>query len=67
MKYKNAIKAGKLANGWERGKGSVVHLVPEQYVYCGGTAACGERPAIAWSEREDLVVTCKKCLKAVTK
>lgn len=67
MRYKSAIKAGKLANGEERGKGSVVHLVSEDSLYYGTAAMCGERPAITWSERENLSVTCKKCLKIINK
>lgn len=57
-----AIKAGKLANGAERGKGAVVHAChgPEPYLE---KALCGEAPKIQWSVRRGAAVTCAKCLK----
>jgi hypothetical protein len=62
MIYK-VIKAGKLANGFERGKGSIVHLSKSSYY---GPALCGAVPAIQWIERNEREVTCAKCLKAAT-
>lgn len=53
------IKAGKLANGMERGKGSIVHL--SESSYCG-PALCGASPAISWCLRPEKEITCKKCL-----
>ena len=61
---KTVIKAGKLANGAEKGKGKVVHLVDDNTIYCC-KAICGTEPAIQWIERPDLTPTCKKCLKLV--
>jgi len=61
---KTMVKAGKLANGAERGKGKIVHLVPDENSYAY-KSLCGEVPAIQWSDRPDLNVTCKKCLKLV--
>jgi len=54
------VKAGKLANGAEKGKGLIVHL--SEYSYYG-PALCGAIPAIQWNERPEKEVTCKKCLK----
>lgn len=59
---KRLIKAGKLANGFERGKGQVVHLVPDGASYCGN-AVCGSRPAVQWTDAGHALVTCKKCLE----
>lgn len=55
-KLKAAVKAGKLANGFERGKGRVVHIVNS------GESLCGQRPAISWSERDWKETSCKKCI-----
>jgi hypothetical protein len=66
-------RAGKLANGWERGKGSITHAVPQERALYGGSALCGIRPAISWTGnampdcvgwrdaalREE--ITCPKC------
>lgn len=65
---KAAVKAGKLANGWERGKGSVLHLIetehPDLYMQ---KALCGAQPAIQWTERDvDLSKCCPKCLKKLS-
>lgn len=60
---KTAVKAGKLANGWERGKGRVVHLIDTKKDLYMQKALCGEQPAIQWTEREDAQPTCSKCLK----
>lgn len=59
---KPAVKAGKLANGAERGKGKVVHMVPSDYPVME-KALCGDQPKISWTIRENSVITCKKCLK----
>ena len=61
MKYKAGVKAGKLANGLELGKGKVVHVLDGQYSLCGQTAAR------AWAERELADVTCAKCIKKLRK
>jgi hypothetical protein len=61
---KKVVKAGKLANGFELGKGKIVHLVDsdkEIDLYCRDSL-CGERPAISWTE-VDCEVTCSKCLR----
>lgn len=60
---KAAIKAGKLANGFERGKGTVVHAIESDLPY----SVCGTRPANQWIQRDDLVVNCKRCLKKLNK
>lgn len=66
-KYSGAVKAGKLANGLERGKGKVVHIIDSRYVGVWGYSLCGERPAIAWSERELTAATCPKCIRQLRK
>lgn len=59
---KKVIKAGKLANGFERGKGKIVHLVFDEGIYYG-PSLCGEVAAIQFIEVIDKEVTCKKCIK----
>jgi hypothetical protein len=54
-------KAGKLANGFEIGKGSIIHLNYSGNEY---VSLCGEKAAITFVET-DRDVTCKKCLRAV--
>lgn len=61
IKYRAAVKAGKLANVLELGKGKVVHVLDGQYSLCGQTAAR------AWAEREMNEVTCVKCVKKLRK
>lgn len=58
-------KAGKLANGWESGKGTIWHAVP---VDNHGTlpALCGAVPAISWAGSAD-AVTCPRCLRKLEK
>jgi hypothetical protein len=65
IKLYRGVKAGKLADGWEKGKGQVVHLIQQDFFpYDPVEAICGDRPSISWSERDnDTKVTCKKCLK----
>lgn len=60
------VKAGKLANGFERGKGIVAHLV-EKDSYAGASL-CGEKPAVQWTTSENPKY-CLKCsrLKRITK
>lgn len=53
-------KAGRLANGYESGKGSILHLTDSPYA---GRALCGVAPQIQWIECPDSSVTCEKCLK----
>ena len=55
------VKAGRLVNGWERGKGTVVHAVSEN----SAESVCGQRPAIAWAERELHQINCAKCMDKV--
>lgn len=59
-----AMKAGPLRNGYERGHGSVFHVVPRDWKD-GGPALCGTVPSIMWSERwrDDQTVTCARCAK----
>lgn len=55
--------AGKCANGAHRDAGPLYHAVDRD-----GTALCGRRPRIQWSDhREDRTVTCTKCLAKVRK
>lgn len=54
------IKAGKLANGAEKGKGSIVHLSESDYC---GPALCGATPKIQWVARPEKEVSCTKCIK----
>lgn len=57
LKYIGAVKAGRLANGWERDKGRVVHVVE------GGDALCRTKPpANQWSERPLTDANCPKCI-----
>lgn len=56
----HCIKAGRLSNGWELGKGSIVHLARESYP-CTMTAICGAEAKIMMVE-VDAPVTCKRCL-----
>ena len=57
-----ATKAGKLANGFERGKGTIVHAVQSLAPYVE-RALCGSAPKVQWIAREGASVTCQKCLK----
>jgi hypothetical protein len=59
MKY--GVKAGKLASGAERGKGSVVHAIDTDSDLYLQEALCGARPKIQWSERGGQT-TCSKCI-----
>jgi hypothetical protein len=66
-------RAGKLANGWERGKGSIYHAVERHAGLYGGSALCGVRPAISWTGNampdckgwekaaSETEITCPKC------
>jgi hypothetical protein len=63
------VKAGKLSNGYERGKGQIIHAIEcsiDSYLDMQ-YALCGDRPKILWAEREVTKneVTCKKCLKKI--
>jgi hypothetical protein len=55
--YKTVIKAGRLSNGFELGKGKVVHLADNDYI-----ALCGSKPAITFTE-VSRDISCAKCLK----
>jgi hypothetical protein len=66
LKIFKAKKAGKLANGWERGKGKTIHAVASDYepVLPHIEALCGTKPKISWAPlHDDSGVTCPKCLK----
>lgn len=60
--FTSATKAGKLANGFERGKGTIVHAVQSVAPYVE-RALCGSAPKVQWIAREGASVTCQKCLK----
>lgn len=53
------VKAGKLANGFERGKGTMAHLVKKDSY--AGAALCGEKPAVQWTTSENPRRHCLKC------
>ena len=63
--------AGRCANGYERGKGSVIHAVPHSDMlvkngWCLDSAICGAKPgprSAGWSHRADQPITCPKCLR----
>jgi len=59
MKYEILRKTGRLANGFEGGRGSLYHAV------ISSTALCGTEPGrlSSWSVYEGEKVTCGKCLK----
>lgn len=57
-------KAGRLANGAERGRGSVLHVVEFSGRHPSvERALCGERPKVQWAvvNRETHPPTCPKC------
>ncbi len=56
MKYIGAVKNGKLANGFERDKGRVIHIIE------GGGSLCGARPVNGWSERHIKEASCNRCI-----
>ena len=69
-----ATLAGRCANGYERGQGRVVHGVQctEREQQFGITAyaqsMCGKTHgarSAGWCSREDLAVTCPRCLKLI--
>lgn len=70
-----ATLAGRCANGWERDQGRRVHAVPTNdallhHRYTCHAAACGAKPgyrSAGWSMREDLPVSCPRCLAKVAK
>lgn len=69
----SAVLAGRCANGYERGRGSVVHLVAVserelQFGINSSFAICGKthgRRSAGWSLSE-AEATCPKCLKMRT-
>lgn len=65
--YVGAVKAGRLANGFERGKGSIVHIIEAQYAGLWAHALCNATPSIAWTERELAHATCPKCIARLGK
>lgn len=60
-----ATMAGPLRNGYERGGGSVVHLIENpkgKDHYDLGAALCGKSPKITWSDwAPDQLKICPKC------
>ncbi len=59
--YRFRRLAGRLANGFERDAGRVVHVL-ENY---GGHALCGAKPgprSAGWSEHDEDLPTCKRCI-----
>lgn len=63
------IKSGRAFNGFERNRGTIVHLVPKQQVGtigdCFDKALCGTEPGRrgnGWHE-VSTIATCPKCLK----
>lgn len=60
---KGAVKAGKLANGLELGKGKIVHAIKtdKESLYLE-TSLCGQKPKVQWSERQVSEVNCHACL-----
>lgn len=67
MKYRGAVKAGKLANGLEKGKGTIIHIIEAKYIGIWGYSLCGQKPAISWIEKDIKAVTCSKCIKQLEK
>ena len=75
--YYPVVKAGRCSNGYEGGRGQVVHLVYDainKFGEVNGSALCGTAPqgrSIGWSVVGDKLqaaseyqqVTCEKCLK----
>ena len=62
---KSVVKAGTLANGFERKRGIVVHVVDSEKPYLEWSL-CKVRPKNQWSVVAD-EVNCPKCLKAMGK
>lgn len=58
-------KAGRLANGAERGKGTIVHLAEDSNAAFSGSSLCGQRPSNCWVTVENPQSICKKCLNKV--
>jgi hypothetical protein len=62
-------KAGKVANGAGRGKGTIWHVAPRGYGDAQ-KALCGALPRIAWVEGHDAPtvenVTCPRCRAALS-
>lgn len=64
-------KAGRCANGFERGRGVIIHYLnaTEKQIDSGAfwlKALCGTetgRRSVGWTQRPESEVTCKKCLK----
>lgn len=61
---RGGVKAGRLRNGLEKGKGKVVHAVEttRDFLYMEASL-CGQMPSVHWSQRKLEDVTCPKCLK----
>lgn len=62
IKYIPLPLAGRCSNGYERGKGNLVHMVREGK----GEALCGAEPghrSVGWSSTPRQQATCPKCLK----
>lgn len=67
--YVTAIKSGRAFNGFEKDKGTIIHIVvsqsPHSSGYWGGKSLCGTEPGIrgnGWHGVEK-DASCEKCLK----
>lgn len=64
--------AGRCANGFERGRGHIYHVLPLEADNSGwGIALCGKKPgrrSAGWSGRTEANnATCPRCLKLLAK
>ncbi len=68
------VLVGRCSNGYERGKGRVVHSVtcderaPQHGIESYAKALCGVTHgarSAGWSARPDLDVTCPKCMRLI--
>jgi hypothetical protein len=71
MKIYGRYKGGRLANGFESDRGTIIHAVPEhsRKALCGTEP--GKRRSVGWLPFDEWLVldevTCKKCLKKLEK
>jgi len=57
-----AVKPGRLANGNERGGGSVIHLIPSPSSE-KVKSLCGTQPRLWWSSPNGQKRVCQKCAR----
>ncbi len=62
---KAGVKAGKLANGFERDRGKVIHALPTNFEIYDGPAVCGAQPKITWNYKLQYQINCPKCRKLI--